>query len=55
MILRIILTFSRKGLLDPRWREQQQKSVEEKKIQDEIFAEGMQIDSSLKYLAERTY
>ena len=29
------------GLLDPRWREQQNKTVDEKKQQDEIFAVGM--------------
>ena len=29
------------GLLDPRWREQQNKTVGEKKQQDEIFAVGM--------------
>ena len=31
------------GLLDPRWREQQNKTVGEKKQQDEIFAVGMYI------------
>ena len=29
------------GLLDPRWREQQNKTVDEKKQEDEIFAVGM--------------
>jgi len=28
------------GLLDPRWREQQNKQVDDKKQQDEIFAVG---------------
>ena len=31
------------GLLDPCWREQQNKTVDEKKQQDEIFAVGMYI------------
>ena len=31
------------GLLDPRWREQQNKTVGEKKQQDEIFAVGTYI------------
>lgn len=29
------------GLLDPRWRDQQNKQVDDKKQQDEIFAVGM--------------
>ena len=29
------------GLLDPRWSEQQNKTVDEKKQEDEIFAVGM--------------
>ena len=33
------------GLLDPRWREQQNKTVGEKKQQDEIFAVGMYINT----------
>ena len=40
------------GLLDPRWREQQQKSVEDKKQQEEVYAAGTQIGSNLKYLAD---
>ncbi|XP_065902944.1 splicing factor 3A subunit 1-like [Dysidea avara] len=43
----------RYGLLDPRWREQQNKQVGDKKQQDEIFAVGGQIGPSLKNLAER--
>ena len=31
------------GLLDPCWREQQNKIVDEKKQQDEIFAVGMYV------------
>lgn len=41
------------GLLDPRWREEQKKQVAEKKTQEEVFAEGVQIGTHLKYLAER--
>ena len=47
----IFLSFS--GLLDPRWREEQKKHVEQKKTEEEVFAEGMQIGTHLKYLAER--
>jgi len=35
------------GLLDPRWREQQNKTVDEKKQQDEIFVVGMYVAISL--------
>ena len=41
------------GLLDPRWREEQKKQVEEKRTQEVVFAEGVQIGTNLKYLAER--
>ena len=48
-----MFSLSLSGLLDPRWREEQKKQVEEKKTQEEVFAEGMQIGTHLKYLAER--
>ena len=38
------------GLLDPRWREQQNKTVDEKK-QDEIFAVGMYTHNMYKFNA----
>ena len=41
------------GLLDPKWREQQEKMVTEKRGQEEVYAPGSAIDSSLKQLAER--
>lgn len=41
------------GLLDPRWTEEKKKQIEEKKAQDEVFAEGVQIGSNLKLLAKR--
>ena len=49
--LSVCVTYA--GLLDPRWREEKKKQVEEKKTQEEVFAEGMQIGTHLKYLAER--
>jgi len=36
------------GLLDPRWREQQNKQVDDKKQQDEIFAVGMYMCTLVK-------
>ncbi|KAG1714368.1 Splicing factor 3A subunit 1 [Nymphon striatum] len=41
------------GLLDPRWVEQRDKALNEKIKQDEVFAPGLAIGSSLKNLAER--
>ncbi|XP_062503859.1 splicing factor 3A subunit 1-like [Corticium candelabrum] len=43
----------RYGLLDPRWREQKNKEIEEKREQEEVFAAGTSVSSSLKHLAER--
>ena len=39
------------GLLDPHWREQQNKTVDEKKQQDEIFAVGMYTRNMYKFNA----
>ncbi|XP_013393875.1 splicing factor 3A subunit 1-like [Lingula anatina] len=41
------------GLLDPKWREQQERTIAERKEQEEVYAPGSAIDSSLKQLAER--
>ncbi|XP_078679823.1 splicing factor 3A subunit 1-like [Branchiostoma floridae x Branchiostoma belcheri] len=41
------------SLLDPRWVEEKQSSLKEKQSQEEVFAPGSAIDSSLKMLAER--
>ncbi|KAK3727492.1 hypothetical protein QZH41_006432 [Actinostola sp. cb2023] len=41
------------NLLDPRWKEQRDRALNDKKTQEEVFAEGMAIGSSLKQLAER--
>lgn len=43
----------RYGLLDPRWVEERERSINEKMQQEEVFAHGVSIDSSLKQLAER--
>ena len=43
----------RYGLLDPRWIEERERSVSEKKNQEEVYAPGTDIGSSLSRLAER--
>ncbi|OCT98119.1 hypothetical protein XELAEV_18010347mg [Xenopus laevis] len=41
------------GLLDPRWLEQRDRAIREKQGDDEVYAPGLDIESSLKQLAER--
>ncbi|KAI7797556.1 putative splicing factor 3A subunit 1, partial [Triplophysa rosa] len=41
------------GLLDPRWLEQRDRSIRERQIEEEVYAPGLDIESSLKQLAER--
>uniref|UniRef100_A0A672L5V4 Splicing factor 3A subunit 1-like n=2 Tax=Sinocyclocheilus grahami TaxID=75366 RepID=A0A672L5V4_SINGR len=41
------------GLLDPRWLEQRDRSIHERQIEEEVYAPGLDIESSLKQLAER--
>ncbi|XP_043924458.1 splicing factor 3A subunit 1 [Protopterus annectens] len=41
------------GLLDPRWLEQRDRTIREKQTEDEVYAPGLDIESSLKQLAER--
>ncbi|XP_042636207.1 splicing factor 3A subunit 1-like [Orycteropus afer afer] len=41
------------GLLNPRWLEQRDRSIREKQSDDEVYAPGLDIDCSLKQLAER--
>lgn len=41
------------GLLDPRWREQRDRSIRERQTEDDVYAPGLDIESSLKQLAER--
>ncbi|XP_028680173.1 splicing factor 3A subunit 1 [Erpetoichthys calabaricus] len=41
------------GLLDPRWLEQRDRVIRERQIEDEVYAPGLDIQSSLKQLAER--
>lgn len=43
----------RYGLLDPRWIEERERSLQEKMTQEEVYAPGTAIESSLKQLAER--
>uniref|UniRef100_G3PDS4 Splicing factor 3A subunit 1 n=1 Tax=Gasterosteus aculeatus aculeatus TaxID=481459 RepID=G3PDS4_GASAC len=41
------------GLLDPRWLEQRDRGIRERQTEDEVYAPGLDIESSLKQLAER--
>lgn len=41
------------GLLDPRWLEQRDRSIRDRQAEDEVYAPGLDIESSLKQLAER--
>lgn len=41
------------GLLDPKWIQERQRAMNEKKEQEEVYAPGVSIESSLKQLAER--
>ncbi|ROL41607.1 Splicing factor 3A subunit 1 [Anabarilius grahami] len=41
------------GLLDPRWLEQRDRNIRERQIEEEVYAPGLDIESSLKQLAER--
>ncbi|VDP93707.1 unnamed protein product [Echinostoma caproni] len=43
----------RVGLLDPKWVEQRDREIREKKEQEQVYAAGNLIDNSLKQLAER--
>ncbi|CAH8868749.1 unnamed protein product [Trichobilharzia szidati] len=43
----------RVGLLDPKWVEQRDREIREKREQEQVYAAGNLIDSSLKQLAER--
>lgn len=43
----------RYGLLDPRWVEARDRQIQEKVQQEEVYAAGSAIESSLKQLAER--
>ena len=41
------------GLLDPKWIEERNRQIQERTDQEEVFAAGSSIESSLKHLAER--
>uniref|UniRef100_A0A8D2ZSL5 Splicing factor 3A subunit 1 n=1 Tax=Scophthalmus maximus TaxID=52904 RepID=A0A8D2ZSL5_SCOMX len=41
------------GLLDPRWLEQRDRIIKDRQTEDEVYAPGLDIESSLKQLAER--
>ena len=41
------------GLLDPKWIMERTRALNEKKEQEDVYAPGVSIESSLKQLAER--
>lgn len=41
------------GLLDPKWIEQRDRQIAERREQEEVYAPGSAIDDHLKHLAER--
>ncbi|XP_052217771.1 splicing factor 3A subunit 1-like [Dreissena polymorpha] len=41
------------GLLDPKWIEERNRQIQERAEQEEVYAAGSSIESSLKHLAER--
>lgn len=43
----------RVGLLDPKWVEQRDREIREKREQDQVYASGSVIESNLKQLAQR--
>ncbi len=43
----------RAGLLDPKWIEQRDRQISEKREQEEVYAAGASIGGNLKLLAER--
>ena len=42
-----------KGLLDPKWIEQRDRAMAERREQEEVYAQGAAIGDQLKHLAER--
>lgn len=49
--MNVPFTFS--GLLDPKWIEERNRALRDKTEQEEVFAPGSAIETSLKQLAER--
>lgn len=41
------------GLLDPKWIEQRDRAIQEKREQEDVYAAGSSMDVMLKKLAER--
>jgi splicing factor 3A subunit 1 len=41
------------GLLDPKWIEQRDRAIAERREQEEVYAQGSAIGDQLKHLAER--
>ena len=41
------------GLLDPKWIEERNRQIQERAEQEEVYAAGSSIETSLKHLAER--
>ena len=54
MAVKILLyVISPAGLLDPKWIEQRDRQLAEKREQEEVYAAGSSIGGNLKLLAER--
>lgn len=41
------------GLLDPKWREQKERQIREKKESENVFDAGVNIEANLRGIAER--
>lgn len=41
------------GLLDPKWREQKERQIREKKEAETVYAAGVNIEENLRGIAER--
>lgn len=41
------------GLLDPKWREQKERQIREKKEQENVYDTGVNIEENLRGIAER--
>ena len=47
-----LIYFNVLGLLDPKWKEQHDRTIREKRADERVFAPGGAIGSSLKHLAK---
>ena len=52
-MLNKLLSICFSGLLDPKWREQKERQIREKKEQENVYDTGVNIEVNLKGIAER--